>query len=360
MRILQVITSLSIGGAEKLIAEIVPLLRSKGHEVDVLAFDGKETHFLRMLREQGIRVMSFGENCKVYNPLFIFRLTKLMRKYDIVHTHNTACQLFAAIGSVLCSVVLCTTEHNTSNRRRAWKWYAPVDRWMYTRYKKVICISDKAEENLRATHPSLQNICTIYNGVNVQKFHDALPLPNIKPKGKKVLMMVAGFRYQKDQTTLIKALTHLDANGYELWLVGDGEFRGELESLARELGVGDRVKFLGIRPDVPELLTTADVVVMSSHFEGLSLSSVEGMSVGKPFVASDVDGLHEVVSGYGVLFPHGDDKALANVLNQLCTPPDYYQQVAEKCWERAQMFDIYKMVDSYHQVYLEVMKGESH
>lgn len=358
MRILQVITSLSIGGAEKLIAEIVPLLRSKGHEVDVLAFDGKETHFLRMLREQGIRVMSFGENCNVYNPLFIFRLTKLMRKYDIVHTHNTACQLFAAIGSVLCSVVLCTTEHNTSNRRRAWKWYAPVDRWMYTRYKKVICISDKAEENLRATHPSLQNLCTIYNGVNVQKFHDALPLPNIKPKGKKVLTMVAGFRYQKDQTTLIKALTHLDANGYELWLVGDGEFRGELESLARELGVGDRVKFLGIRPDVPELLKTADVVVMSSHFEGLSLSSVEGMSVGKPFVASDVDGLHEVVSGYGVLFPHGDDKALANVLNQLCTHPDYYQQVADKCWERAQMFDIHKMVDSYHQMYLEVMKGE--
>ena len=354
MRILQVITSLSIGGAEKLIAEIVPLLRSKGHEVDVLAFDGKETHFLRMLREQGIRVMSFGENCNVYNPLFIFRLTKLMRKYDIVHTHNTACQLFAAIGSVVCSVVLCTTEHTTSNRRRAWKWYAPVDRWMYTRYKKVICISDKAEENLRATHPSLQNLCTIYNGVNVQKFHDALPLPNIKPKGKKVLMMVAGFRYQKDQTTLIKALTHLDANGYELWLVGDGEFRGELESLARELGVGDRVKFLGVRADVPELLKTADVVVMSSHFEGLSLSSVEGMSVGKPFVASDVDGLHEVVSGYGVLFPHGDDKALANVLNQLSTHPDYYQQVAEKCWERAQMFDIHKMVDSYNDVYAEI------
>ena len=88
MRILQVITSLSIGGAEKLIAEIVPLLRSKGHEVDVLAFDGKETHFLRMLREQGIRVMSFGENCNVYNPLFIFRLTKLMRKYETIFILN--------------------------------------------------------------------------------------------------------------------------------------------------------------------------------------------------------------------------------------------------------------------------------
>ena len=176
MKILQVITSLQIGGAEKLISEISPLLREKGHEVDVLAFDGADTHFKRSLEDAGIKVYSFGQNCNVYNPLFIFKLARLMRKYDIVHTHNTAPQLFAAIGSVLCSVVLVTTEHTTSNRRRDWKWYVPIDRWMYQQYRKVICISDQAEENLREFHPTLENVCTIYNGVNVYKFHDAKPL----------------------------------------------------------------------------------------------------------------------------------------------------------------------------------------
>ena len=101
MKILQVITSLSTGGAEKLISEIAPMLRDKGHQVDVLAFDGADTAFKKALIDKGIKVYSFGKSCNVYNPLFIFRLAKLMKNYDIVHTHNTAPQLFAAVGSVL-------------------------------------------------------------------------------------------------------------------------------------------------------------------------------------------------------------------------------------------------------------------
>ena len=132
------------------------------------------------LSMEWIKVYSFSKNCNVYNPLFILKLVKMMRNYDIVHTHNTAPQLFAAIGSVVCSVVLVTTEHTTSNRRRDWKWYTPIDRWMYKRYNKVICISNQAEENLKAFHPSLKNVCTIYNGVDVQKFHDAKPLECIR------------------------------------------------------------------------------------------------------------------------------------------------------------------------------------
>lgn len=101
MKILQVITSLSTGGAEKLISEIAPMLRDKGHQVDVLAFDGADTAFKKALTDKGIKVYSFGKECNVYNPIFIFRLAKMMKNYDIVHTHNTAPQLFAAIGSVL-------------------------------------------------------------------------------------------------------------------------------------------------------------------------------------------------------------------------------------------------------------------
>lgn len=353
MKILQVITSLRIGGAEKLITEITPMLRKKGHQVDVLSFDGVNTHFKQMLVEQGVKVISFGQNCNIYNPLFLFRLARLMKHYDIVHTHNTAPQLFAAIGSVLCSVVLVTTEHNTSNRRRDWKWYAPLDKWMYSQYKKVICISDKAKENLHEAHPSLNNLCTVYNGVNVTKFHNAQPITSMLQDRKVYIVMVAGFRYQKDQDTLIKSLCHLDKGKYVLWLVGDGERREELERLTASMNLSEQVKFLGIRADIPEILQTADIVVMSSHFEGLSLSSVEGMSVGKPFVASDVDGLHEVVKGYGLLFPHGDDKALADIIMRLSQDPVYYKNIAEKCWERAQMYDIQRMVDCYNQVYMD-------
>lgn len=219
----------------------------------------------------------------------------------------------------------------------------------------MICISNQAEENLKAFHPSLKNVCTIYNGVDVQKFHDAKPLECIRSE-KTTVVMVAGFRYQKDQDTLIKSFSHLDENRFELWLVGDGERRPELEYLIKELNLESTVKLMGIRADIPEVLQSADIVVMSSHFEGLSLSNVEGMSVGKPFIASDVDGLREVVSGYGQLFSHEDDKELASIIKRLAEDKDFYKQVADKCWERAQMYDIKKMVDSYSDLFVS-LKG---
>lgn len=89
---------------------------------------------------------------------------------------------------------------------------------------------------------------------------------------------------------------------------------------------------------------------IKSHWEGLSLSSVEGMASGRPFVASDVDGLREVVDGAGVLFPHGDHEALAHSIQELCENPELYKQVAQRCQERAKQFDISIMAEKYNQL----------
>ena len=168
--------------------------------------------------------------------------------------------------------------------------------------------------------------------------------------GSRKIIMVAGFRWEKDQDSLIRSLKHLPSK-FHLFLVGDGVRRPELEALATHENLADRVHFLGLRTDVPQLLHAADYVVMSSHFEGLSLSSVEGMSVDKPFLTSDVDGLREVVKGAGVLFPHGDSKALANEIMALENSPQKYSSVANACRKRADQFDISKMVESYARYY---------
>lgn len=127
--------------------------------------------------------------------------------------------------------------------------------------------------------------------------------------------------------------------------------RHELEDLIKEEKLEGQVKLLGLRTDVPNILKTADVVIMSSHWEGLSLSNIEGMAAGKPFVASDVKGLREVTKGYGILFPHGDAKVLAEVISRLHDDKQYYYQISERCYERAKEFDISKMVEAYNQVY---------
>lgn len=353
MKILHVITSLRTGGAEKLMVDLLPRLRQRGYNVDLLLFDGTVTPFCRAAESAGIRVMDLGKGGSVYSPAKFLKLLPYLRKYDVVHTHNTAPQLFAAIGSVLCSVVLCTTEHNTSNRRRHWRWYAVIDRWMYGRYRKVVCISKKAEDNLREfIGESRADILTINNGIDVEKYalsQASAELERIAPDSRK-LIMVAGFRWEKDQDTIIKALPLLPET-FHLFLVGDGVRRAECEELTRQQGVIHRVHFMGLRSDVAELLHAADYVIMSSHFEGLSLSSVEGMSVGKPFLASDVDGLREVVNGAGVLFPHGDSQVLANEIKKLEESPAEYKSVAGRCRCRASQFDIATMADGYSKIY---------
>ena len=362
MRILQVITSLLIGGAETLVVNLVPRLRAMGHEVDVCVFNGVETPLMERLRKenQGIKIWELGHS--FYNPLFILKLARIMRKYDIVHTHNSSPQLYVALASVLCSVELCSTEHNTSNRKRSWKWYAPIESWMYGRYDHIICISDIAEKKLREymggewTNPfseKYNRISTINIGVDVEAIHNAVSdakLMAVK-EGRMAILMVAGFRDAKDQDAIVRALSLLDKNKYEVWFAGIGERQEAVKELAIRLGVADRVRFLGLRNDIPNVLKAADIIVMSSHWEGLSLSNIEGMAAGKPFIASDVNGLREVTKGYGILFPEGDAETLAQEIQKLHDDPTSYESVARQCYTRAQEYDINKTAEGYARIY---------
>ena len=124
-----------------------------------------------------------------------------------------------------------------------------------------------------------------------------------------------------------------------------------MEQLVNQLKVNQQVRFWGIRSDIAEILHTADAVVMSSHFEGLSLSSIEGMAVGKPFIASDVDGLHDTTINAGILFPHQDDQTLAKIIEELASDSNYYQTIAQSCYERAKLYDIEITAQTYAALY---------
>ena len=279
MRILQVITSLDMGGAETLVVNLIPRLQDLGHTVDLCVFDGTETPLMRRLENETPQIKIYALGNGVYNPLYIFKLVKIMKNYDIVHTHNSSPQLFVAIASLFNSPKLVSTEHNTSNRKRNWKWYRPIESWMYGRYDHIICISKIAEEKLREymagewlieTSNKFKSITTINNGIDVNAISEAVPCKELLElkENRKAILMVAGFRKQKDQDTILKALTLLDKNKFEVWFAGIGERMEEVQQLAKSLGIDDRVRFLGLRTDIPNVLKAADIIVMSSHWEG--------------------------------------------------------------------------------------------
>ena len=359
MKILHVITSLYTGGAEMLVVNLLPRFHDLGHDVGVAVFNGKHTALMERLEKEcpDCKIYKLGNS--FYNPWYIFKLLSIIKKYDIIHTHISSPQLYVSIANIFCHKKLITTEHSTNNRKRNNFLFALMDMWMYAQYDRIICISDRAEVNLRKY---LRNdfvksrIMTICNGVDIKCFFDAKPLDELK-KNRFVIVMVAAFRPEKDHGTLVKAMQMLPKDLYEVWLVGDGECLHQIKELANRLNVCDCVKFLGTRLDVPNILRTADVVVLSTHYEGLSLSNIEGMAAGKPFVASDVQGVREVTANYGILVPPQDPESLAKVIQKLHDNKSFYQEVANRCYERAKQFDISEMVKQYNEVYMSLNYG---
>src|SRR5690606_12293784 len=155
---------------------------------------------------------------------------------------------------------------------------------------------ERLKEHLRGN--SDKKIVLVNNGIDLEGILQAKPIDDsfgFDAKSR-LIIQVSSFRYPKDQNTIIRALSILPER-FKLLSVGIGELMKESEELATSLGLLSRVRFLGTRMDVPDLLKRADYIVLSSAHEGLSLSSIEGLASGTPFIASNVPGLTEIVEG---------------------------------------------------------------
>ena len=358
MRILHVITDLNIGGAEKLLVDLLPLLNGQSETAELALFVGERTPYLELIERAGVKVHFFSSTGSVYNPINIIKLARLAKQFDIVHAHNTAPQLYGSLVSILRKTKLCTTEHTTTSHHRVW-WFKPIERWMYSRYDCIICISDGVKEALTTVcGDKLGSKTTIIpNGINIKAFQEASSIDKETVSShpqRKVITMVGRCSYQKDQATVIRAISKLP-DEYELWLVGDGDNLNNLRELAFHLGLDDRVIFLGSRSDVPGIMKASDIIVQSSHIEGFGLAAIEGMASGKPVIATDIPGLNKVVKGAGILFKHQDAESLASIIERVMNDPHEYQMLVEKGLERAYQYDIHIMAAGYLRIYEDLL-----
>jgi glycosyltransferase involved in cell wall biosynthesis len=366
MKVLHIINSLETGGAEKLIIDTLPLLKAKGIELELLVL--KKTNAIfeqKFLQEQHIPCHFLGE-ASVYSPMHIFKIIPYLKNYDLVHVHLFPCLYWVALAKFLSrsKTKLVFTEHSTQNRRMKNVFFYPIDRFIYAKYQKIISISKKVDEyikkSLNVGPAKFQLIC---NGIDLKAIKLARPiskeqLTQKKNENRTIILQVSAFRVPKNQNILIKALQYLPED-YIAIFVGDGPMINESKQLTADLNLSHRVVFLGLRTDVPSLLKTADVVVLSSHYEGLSLASIEGMASGKPFVASNVPGLTEVVQNAGVLFEDNNHEQLASEIQKLMNDEVWYKNVAQKCYERAQTYDIKHMIDQTVDLYKNIIQSHA-
>lgn len=358
MKILHVITTLSSGGAEKMLVDIVKEMKRQSINCEVLIMTKEGDFFGKQLAALNIPVF-YGETKSVYslkNILFIRKIL-MSNHYDCIHTHLFAAQLFTAIACklLLTRKPLITTEHSTHNKRREKSIFFKLDKWMYSQYEKIIAISSGTKYNLAKYLPETENkIVVIKNGIEINRYEKAIPIKrSILEKGfseeEKMILMVAAMREQKDHETLIRA-SKLLPEDYRVVFVGDGERLSNIKSYAKDRG-RENILFLGKRSDIPEIMKSADVFVLSSKWEGFGLVVLEAAATGLPIVASDVEGLKEVVQDIGgMLFKKGDEKELAE---KIIISVSNHVMLSQH--ENLENYTVKKTVASYIEVYQKTL-----
>jgi glycosyltransferase involved in cell wall biosynthesis len=360
MKLLIVINTLNTGGAEKLVLDTLPKFKQKGIDIELLLLNGTSTPFLDKLTTTFAGKISSLGNRSVYNPVNILSLCRYIKNYDVVHVHLFPSFYWVAIAKVITSskTHLVYTEHSISNRRFRSSFTKPIDTFIYKQYTKIVGITQPICDLIANRFNKKEGTILIENGVNINQIINEVPL-SIKAlselcqsdlSDKKIVLQVSSFHPPKDQMTVIKSLELMDEN-IVLILVGTGHMKAQIEKQTIDLGLRNRVFFLGVRTDVHAILKAVDIIVLSSKYEGMSLSSIEGMASGKPFVASDVPGLSEIVKDAGVLFPQGDDKQLAYEIKRLLEDEEYRKKTIYNCEVRASSYDINKMVSEHIHLY---------
>ena len=351
MRILQVINSLTLAGAERLVVDLVPCLEQRGVEVSLLLLQILNSPFEHQLRERGVRLLRVADG-GVYSPAHAFQVARAMEEHDLVHVHLFPAQLWAVLAAQVQGgrVPLLTTEHGAKNERRK-PWLHPFDAWLYRRYASIACNSEATASALRQWVPGVaERLTVIPNGVDLGRFSAR---PTAGTNKQPVITFVARMESQKDHATALRALAQVP--GAVLQLVGDGPLEPELRRLAEDLGIATRVRFLGQRDDVPELLRASDIYLHSSPSEGFGLAVLEAMAAGLPIVASRDAALTALVGDAGELVPPGDAAAMASALCRLVESPAERARLAALAGERARRFSIEATADAYIAEYQRIL-----
>ena len=287
------------------------------------------------------------------------------RDIEVVHAHQYTPFFYSALAKPLCGFrpKLILTEHGRHYPDRVSPLRRAVNRLALDRLADAVtaCCRFSAIGLSRTDGFAGARIEVIENGIEVDRYgppaDKALAKEDVGlDPDRRYLIHVARHHPVKDQATLLRgfALAAPDLPGVELLMVGDGPLRAELEALAVELRVADRVTFLGIRTDIPELMRAADAFALTSLSEAASLTLLEAMASGLPAIVTDVGGNPEIVrhEREGLLFPRGDAPACAGAIRRVFRDPDLAARLGTAGRARAEeRYQLGRTVDAYFELY---------
>ena len=358
--VLIVINSLVAEGCPQLALQLSRYWKRQDFHIEILYLSKKNNELKEEFIELGIPMhyMNLGTDMTRYFRLmfYSFKLCKEIRPKSLL-SFLFGWHSFIAIGAKIAGVkYICSHVGNLapSSKKKSFekfKFLVQLGRPFTTRL--ISCSEYIRIATLKDFNLSKKEVITIYNSCDLDRFTNDLKIRNLAERKSYRLGMVARFEQHKDQPTLIKAAKEIVKQSIpiEVWLIGDGSKRRELEELIEELHLTKIVKLLGSRRDIPKLLEDIDIFVFAAKpDEGFGIAIAEAMASEVPIVASKVGACREVLDEgkLGKLVEPFNPKALAEGIIEIINSPEIAMQKATKAKEKStEFFSIKKMASAY-------------
>ncbi|WP_425619267.1 glycosyltransferase [Anatilimnocola sp. NA78] len=363
-----VITQLDAGGAERALTQLVLRLDKSRFQPTVISLRprpvGARAILVEQLEAAGVAVEFLNALQKWEFPRAVWRLSRRLQELRpaVVQSFLFHANVVTALAGKLSGVPVVAgmrVADPSRTRQRVERWLAPL-------IKMHICVSQSVADFYQKTVGiSRDKLDVIPNGVDVERFAQALPVDRSSlpvPANRRLLVAIGRLERQKGHDWLLPILAKAfeELPEQELLLVGDGPDRGRLQQQASELGIGDRVHFLGWRSDVPELLRGADLLLLPSRWEGMPNVLLEAMAAGLPVLTTRVEGTTEILGPLATeqSVAVGDSAAFEDAIVRLCQDRVLSAELGQSNRERVlASFSLAVMTQAYEQIYMRLMKS---
>jgi glycosyltransferase involved in cell wall biosynthesis len=359
-----VVHAMQVAGAEALVRETVrrlgPAIVPTVFCLDTVGAIGEE------LRAGGVDLVCLGRR-QGWDFAVSRRLAAAAteRRIEVLHAQRYTPFIYAALAKYLTRPAprLILTEHGRHYPDRVSPARRAFNRAVLDRLADAVnaCSHSSARALCRVEGFAGHRIEVIENGIVVERYGPAADRKALRKRlgldpDRRSVVHVARHHPVKDQPTLLRGFARVAAEfpDADLLMIGDGPLRGDLEKLADELRIGDRVRFVGLQANVPDWLAASDVFALTSLSEVASLTLLEAMATGLPVAVTDVGGNPEIVrhGREGLLFSRGDSEALAESLRELLDDPEYAADLGAAARERVEnRYRLGRTVGAYHRLY---------
>jgi glycosyltransferase involved in cell wall biosynthesis len=303
MRVLQLLSSGGVYGAEKMVANLAKGLDRMGCQSIVGVFDNmhvESSDVATYMQQQNVPVIVIPCKGKL-DGTTIDAIRRSIETYDIglVQSHGYKTDVYGYLAARKSGIPILATSHLWTRRTTSLRLYAYIDQLILRRFNHVVAVSDEIAEEIRGAGVSPEKISVIDNGIDVDAFRSTSSDIGSEFRASDVRFVGAVGRLvsQKGFDYLLRAIPRILSRfpSTKFLIAGEGTERSGLEVLASELNISRQVQFLGTRSDMPSVYASFDVFILSSVDEGMPIALIEAMAAAKAVVATRVAAVPKLV-----------------------------------------------------------------